>query len=65
MLALGFPIAIRDAKLDEFATIGRLHWSAMASDAARQLIHANVDYSEWLHWTWEGAEAIAPVTAGH
>jgi hypothetical protein len=37
----------------------------MASDAASQLILANVDYFEWLHWTWEGAEAIAPITAGH
>lgn len=57
------PYTIRSAKLKRLATIGRLHWSAMASNAAWQLIHANVEYSDWLHWTWEGAEAIAPVLA--
>ena len=54
LFSIIIPYTICHAKLDEFATIGRLQWSAVASDAASQLILANVDYFEWLHWTWEG-----------
>lgn len=53
MLAFDFPIIIRDAKIDEFETIGNLDRACFVnSDRYWQLVFSHMDPLTWLEWLW-------------
>lgn len=59
------PFTIRNARLDEFDTIGRLHRTAMASDAAWQLLNAKADPEEWRRWIWDDKDRSKNIAEGN
>jgi hypothetical protein len=53
MLAPDFPSFIRDAKLDDFETIGNLDRACFInSDRYWQLVFSHIDPLTWLKWVW-------------
>jgi hypothetical protein len=54
MPAVDFPTIIRDARLDEFETIGALDRACFSINTDRywQLVFSQIDPDTWLKWLW-------------
>lgn len=58
MSSAPFPFTIRNARDDEYETLGRLHVAALLPDPMIQLFWSQVDPDALLQWAWiDGAKA--------